>query len=258
MEDNLLPVLTRLVTQAGEITLRYFQTVLEVERKGDQSPVTAADRESEQFLRAEIERLFPDDIILGEEFGTSGSSRSGRRWIIDPLDATKTFVHGVPLYGVLAAVEAEGDIVAGAIAIPALREVVVAQRGRGCWWNGKPCRVSKTGSLAESLLLTTDVANSYRFGRGREWEALSSRARLVRTWGDCYGYVLVATGRADIMVDPIAELWDIAAVKPIIEEAGGIFTNYDGYATVDSRCGIATNGVLHKEVLEIVSAARSE
>ncbi len=253
MEEDLLPFLTHLVTKAGEITLRYFQTALTIDRKDDASPVTAADRESEEFLRREIERTFPHDEILGEEFGLSGEKASRRRWILDPLDATKTFLHGVPLYGVLVGVETEGELIAGGIAIPALQEVLVAQKGKGCWWNGRRCSVSKVGSLKDALLLTTDVANNYRYGRGKEWEALSSAARMVRTWGDCYGYVLVATGRADVMVDPIAELWDIAAVKPIIEEAGGRFTDYAGQATIESRCGIATNGILHEEVLRLAS-----
>ncbi|MGB9690887.1 MAG: inositol monophosphatase family protein [Candidatus Sumerlaeaceae bacterium] len=258
MEEDLLPFLSDLVTAAGKITLRYYQTALEVARKSDASPVTTADRESEEFLRREISRAFPQDEILGEEFGASGTRSSGRRWILDPLDATKTFLHGVPLYGVLVGVELGGDLCAGAIAIPALGEIVVAQRGKGCWWNGRRCTVSATPTLSEALLLTTDVANNYRYGHGREWEALSAGARMVRTWGDCYGYVLVATGRADVMVDPIAELWDIAAVKPIIEEAGGKFTDYAGNATIQSRCGIATNGTLHDEVLAIVSRAQAE
>lgn len=258
MGDNLLPFLTRLVSGAGEITLRYFQSALQIDRKGDATPVTAADRESEEFIRAEIERAFPHDEIVGEEFGTTGSVESGRRWIIDPLDATKTFIHGVPLYGVLVGVESNGELIAGAIAIPALKEIVVAQIGQGCWWNGRPCKVSTTPRMAEALLLTTDVANSYRYGRGKEWERLSSQARMVRTWGDCYGYVLVATGRADVMVDPIAELWDIAAVKPIIEEAGGKFTDYEGIPTVQSRCGIASNGLLHDEILELIGGTKLE
>lgn len=258
MEEDLIGVLTRLVTQAGQITLRHFQTGLTIERKSDFSPVTAADRESEEYLTTEIHRLFPEDAVLGEEFGTSGREASTRRWIIDPLDATKTFIHGVPFYGVLVGVEEQGKMMAGAIAIPALNEVVVAQRGRGCWWNGRRCQVSRTAQLSEALLLTTDVANNYRFGRGREWEVLSSQARMVRTWGDCYGYVLVATGRADVMVDPIVELWDLAAVKPIVEEAGGRFTDYDGVATVHHRCAIATNGLLHDEVLALVRNASTE
>lgn len=252
----MIPFLTTLVRGAGEITLRYFQTALEIERKRDATPVTVADRESEQFLRREIARVFPDDEIVGEEYGSTGGGTSGRRWILDPLDATKTFVHGVPFYGVLVAVEEGGELVAGAVAIPALQEIVVAQQGQGCWWNGRRCQVSATPSLSDALLLTTDVANSYRYGKGKEWEALSNRARMVRTWGDCYGYVLVATGRADAMVDPIVELWDIAPMKPIIEEAGGRFTDYDGATTVHSRCAIASNGALHDEILAVVSEAR--
>jgi histidinol phosphatase-like enzyme (inositol monophosphatase family) len=251
-KENLIPFLTDLVTRAGHITLKYFQKTFRIEKKTDDSPVTRADRESEEFLTREITARYPQDTILGEEFGTSGEGISGRRWIIDPLDATRSFIRGVPLYGVLVAVEDQGEIIAGAISIPALQETVVAQQGLGCQWNGTPCSVSQTRSLEDALLLTTDIANNYRYGRGEAWEKLSSRCRMYRTWGDCYGYVLVATGRADIMVDPIAEIWDIAAVKPIIEEAGGKFTDYDGVATIESRCGIATNGILHDEILKLV------
>lgn len=251
MED-LIPFLTEIAKGAGDITLKYFQSDLHVDRKADESPVTIADREAEEYLRREILRRFPDDEILGEEFGGNVDAGKRRRWILDPLDGTRSFVRGVPLYGVLIGVESEGEIIAGAVNIPALGDLVVAQRGCGCWWNGKPAHVSTTDRLEQSLLLTTDVANNYRYGKGKAWERLSAQAQMVRTWGDCYGHVLVATGRADVMVDPIVEIWDMAAVKIIVEEAGGRFTDYSGKATIYSRCAISTNGLLHEQVLQLV------
>lgn len=251
---SLLDVLPDLARRAGDITLRYFQNAdLAVEAKADESPVTAADRETEQFLRAEIARLFPGDRVVGEEFGDSGGSGEpgSRTWIVDPIDGTKSFIHGVPLYGVMIGVEQEGKIIAGAVFIPPLNDLVVAERGRGCLWNGKPARTSKTAKLSEALLLTTDIANSYRYGRGPVWEKLSSGARLVRTWGDCYGHILVATGRADVMVDPIMNPWDCAALQVILEEAGGTFTDYQGNSTIYGDCAISTNGPLLDEVLAL-------
>jgi len=250
--ENLIPFLSEIAKGAGDITLKYFQSALDIDHKADESPVTAADREAEEYLRREIQRKFPEDEILGEEFGGTTEAGKRRRWILDPLDGTRSFVRGVPLYGVLIGVEYEGEIIAGAVNLPALDDLVVAQRGSGCWWNGKPAHVSSTEKLEQSLVLTTDVANNYRYGKGNAWELLSARAQMVRTWGDCYGHVLVATGRADVMVDPIVEIWDIAAVKIIVEEAGGRFTDYAGHPTIYNRCAISTNGLLHEQVLQLV------
>lgn len=251
----LIDTLTELSRKAGNITLRYFlHPELAVEAKADESPVTVADRETETFLRDEILRRFPDDMVVGEEFGESGGS-SGRRWIVDPIDGTKSFIHGVPLYGVMIGVEENGQMVAGAVYIPPLNDLVVAERGRGCFWNGQPARTSTTARLTDALLLTTDVANSYKYGRGEAWEALSKQARVVRTWGDCYGHLLVATGRADVMADPIMNPWDCAALQVILEEAGGTFTDYQGNATIYGNCAISTNGPLKDEVLAITRKA---
>lgn len=252
---SLLETVTDLARRAGDITLEYFQTQLDVITKDDDSPVTMADRRTEEFLRSEITRMFPDDAILGEEYGDQ-SGRSGRLWIIDPIDGTRSFIHGVPIYGVMIGVENEGQVVAGAVSIPALKEIVAAEQGRGCWWNGTRAHVSSVDKLDEALLLTTDIANNYKYGRGKEWEAVSSRAGLVRTWGDCYGHLLVATGRAEVMLDPIMHVWDNAPLKVILEEAGGSFTDYSGKATIHAECVISANKHLAPEVLRIVSQAK--
>jgi len=255
-----LELARRIAQEAGQLTLRYFQRAdLAVDLKADQSPVTAADREAEQLLRQRIEAAFPDDAILGEEFGERAGT-TGYRWVLDPIDGTKSFVHGVPLYGTLVGVQQDERDVLGVICIPALSEMVYAARGEGAWYvrGAEPpvaARVSQVRTLADSLLLTTDAKSfSLRVsGQGpAAYDALQAAARLTRTWGDCYGYLLVATGRADAMVDPIMNVWDAAAVAPIVEEAGGRYSDFQGRATISGGDGVASNGLLHEEVLGMI------
>ena len=250
--EQLLDFAVQLARGAGDITLKYFRKRPETTIKTDGSYVTIADREAESYLRRQIAECFPDDGILGEEEGES-HGRSGRRWIIDPIDGTFAFVHGVPFYGVLIGLEIDGEMSAGVINIPALDEIVSAGKGLGCYLNGEPARVSQTTRLEDALLLSTDFTACERYGFGDAAERLQSRAKTSRTWGDCYGYVLVATGRADVMLDPVMNLWDCAALLPIIEEAGGTFTDWAGVRNVDGGNSIATNGLLFTEVMDLVS-----
>ncbi|MDT5272513.1 MAG: histidinol-phosphatase [Acidobacteriota bacterium] len=237
--------------EAGEITLRYFRQKFETRLKGKDNFVTQADLEAEEFLRREISKRFPDDAIVGEEGGESAGS-TGRRWIIDPIDGTYSFVHGVPFYGVLLGVEVGGDPAVGVINIPALGEIVYAARGLGCFWNGEPAHVSQTERLEDALLLSTDFGSCARHGFGAAAEELQRRAAMRRTWGDCYGYVLVATGRADVMLDPAMNVWDCAALLPVLEEAGGTFTDWQGRRTIHSGNAVATNETLFVEVMQII------
>jgi histidinol phosphatase-like enzyme (inositol monophosphatase family) len=241
---ELLEFAVDLARGAGKITLQYFRKQPETSRKSDGSYVTIADREAESYLRKRIAERFPDDGILGEEEGESQGT-SGRRWILDPIDGTFAFVHGVPLYGVLIAVEIEGEMSVGVVNIPALGEIVSAAKGLGCFLNGEPARVSNTAELKDALLLST----SFKSGGVSE---LLQRAGVSRTWGDCYGYVLVATGRADVMLDPVMNLWDCAPLLPIMEEAGGTFTDWQGVRIADGGNAIATNGVLFDEVMSVI------
>ncbi len=236
---------------AGDITLKYFRKRPETSTKTDGSYVTIADREAETYLRRQIAERFPDDGIVGEEEGES-PGRSGRRWIVDPIDGTFAFVHGVPFYGVLIGLEIDGEASVGVINIPALGEIVSAAKGSGCFLNGEPSRVSTTARLEDALLLATDFTACERYGFGRAGELLQRRAKTSRTWGDCYGYVLVATGRADVMFDPVMNLWDCAALLPIVEEAGGTFTDWRGARRIDGGNSIATNGLLFDEVMNLV------
>ena len=249
--NELLEFAVDLARGAGEITLQYFRKKPETSKKSDGSYVTIADREAESYLRKRIFERFPDDGILGEEEGeTQGTS--GRRWILDPIDGTFAFVHGVPLYGVLIAVEIKGQMSVGVVNLPALGEMVSAAKGLGCFLNGERARVSNTAELKDALLLSTSFVACARAGFGRVAELLQEKAKVSRTWGDCYGYVLVATGRADVMLDPVMNLWDCAPLLPIMEEAGGTFTDWRGVRTADGGNAIATNGLLFEQVMEIV------
>ena len=241
--------------EAGEITLEYFRSSFAVETKHDGSEVTIADRETEAHLRRRISERFPEDGILGEEEKEHAGS-SGRRWIIDPIDGTYSFVHRVPMFGVLVALVVADDPVVGVVNLPATQELVSAARGLGCFWNGKTARVSETASLSEALMLSTDFGVCERYGFGPAAERLQSQARARRTWGDCYGYILVATGRADVMLDPVMNVWDCAPLLPILEEAGGTFTDWDGQRTIEGGNAIATNGKLFDEVMRIVNDER--
>jgi histidinol phosphatase-like enzyme (inositol monophosphatase family) len=244
--------------EAGELTLKYFRRDdLQVDLKNDATPVTIADRQAEQLLRERIATAFPQDAILGEELGEK-SGTSGYRWILDPIDGTKSFIYGVPLYAVLIGVERDKQSEIGVIHLPALGETVYAAKGQGAWHVlgdklKKPARVSKTKSLADGLFLTSGLAGFHRRGAGPFLEQLTKTARLTRTWGDAYGYLMVATGRAEVMVDPEMNLWDAAAILPIIQEAGGKFTDWRGNPTTASGEGIATNGLIHDEVLKLLT-----
>jgi len=242
--------------EAGKITLEYFgRDDLEVESKGDDSPVTVADRRAEEHLRRRISERFPEDGILGEEFPERPGT-SGYRWILDPIDGTKSFIRGVPLYGTLVAVEFDGRSIVGVIYIPALDECAYAAAGQGAWYvarggTPRPAQVAACARLSEGMFLTTDVRSFDRIGRRDAYERLQAGARLTRTWGDCYGYLRVATGRAELMVDPVMNVWDAAALAPVLEEAGGSFTDWEGRPTIYSGNGVATNGRVLDEVLAI-------
>jgi histidinol-phosphatase len=212
--------------------------------KRDGTPVTIADRAAEQAARDWLRRRFPDDGVLGEELGEDRPGAK-RRWLLDPIDGTKTFVRGVPLWGSLIALHEEEQVLVGAIYCPAVGELVVAAPGAGCWWNGSRCAVSAVGELAAATILTTDDRFTGFPSRASSWHQLTSHVAMSRTWGDCYGYLLVATGRAELMTDPVLSAWDAAALVPIIAEAGGVYTDWRGCTSAFSGAGvIATNAAL--------------
>lgn len=249
--QHLLDFAVDIAREAGAITLRHYQGSFVAERKTDNSFVTIADREAEAYLRSRIASVFPDDSILGEEEGEQSGS-SNRRWILDPIDGTYSFVHGVPLYGVLIGLEIDGEPVLGVVNLPAIGEVVYAATGLGCFWNEGPARVSATSTIEQALLLSTDFGACERYGFGPVAETLQLQVHGRRTWGDAYGHVLVATGRADIMLDPVMNVWDCAALLPILEEAGGTFTDWNGRRTIHGGNAISTNGLLFDSVMKVV------
>ena len=240
------------VWQAGRITLGYFQAGVAVDRKADNTPVTIADREAEQRLRSLITQYWPDHGIVGEEFGRS-TATSQYTWLIDPIDGTKSFVSGVPLYANLLALLDGHSALLGVMHFPALNETVYAMRGEGCYWNGRRAHVSSVEQLSDAVLLVSGLGE---FGdKAAAWQKLCQATYIQRTWGDAYGYALVATGRAEVMVDPVMALWDCAPLQVILEEAGGTFTDWQGHATIHAGEGLATNGRLLAQVLRTIQQA---
>ena len=249
---GLLAEAEKLAAAAGEVTLRYFGGTVTAEAKGDGTPVTRADRETEELLRHQIATRHPEHGILGEEYPETNEG-ARVRWILDPIDGTRSFMRGVPLYGVLIGIEVDGLPRVGVAHFPALGETVSAGEGLGCRWNGSPCRASSIGRLQEALVLTTDEERVRGEATGEGWRTLSERAAFSRTWGDCYGHILVATGRAEVMVDPVLSPWDSAPLLTIVTEAGGRFTSLTGEATIHGGSGISTNGLLHESVLDTLT-----
>jgi histidinol phosphatase-like enzyme (inositol monophosphatase family) len=262
------PILQRLdaavamARDAGALILRYYQhPELAVEKKTDDSPVTIADREAEQLIRQQINAAFPDDAILGEEFGEQPGT-SGWRWILDPVDGTKSFIHGVPLFGTLIGIEKEGRAEIGVCRMPALDEMAYAADGHGCWWqqgdeDPKAARVSEVSRFSEALFCYTSQGYFSSTGQIGVFEALQNGCRISRGWGDCYGHLLVATGRAEAIVEPGLHPWDAAALIPLIREAGGRFVDWDGVESFETGNGMSVNAALHDEVLSLVQSHRS-
>ncbi len=251
--------------EAGELTLENFYRLdsVAVERKADASPVTVADREAELLLRKRIAEHFPDDAVFGEEFPEK-EGISGFRWLLDPIDGTKSFIHGVPLYSTLIGLVQDGEPVAGVIELPPVGERVWAGRGLGAWHESvrstapAKAKVSDCSHLSDALFLTSEVLSFDKTDRTEAYRRLERSVRLTRTWGDAYGYAMVATGRADVMVDPVMSDWDAGPLLVVLEEAGGRFTDWKGKATIFGKEGVATNGRLHEEVLSILNGLAEE
>ena len=254
---SLLEAAEEVARLAGTTALRHFRPGVAVDTKADGSPVTIADRSAEATARRWIEAHFPDDGILGEEFGLVREG-AARRWMLDPVDGTKTFIRGVPLWGSLVSIT-EGDAVLAAAAFyPAVAEMLAAAPGEGCWWNGVRCSVSAVSSIAQATVVTTDEQFPRSASQRAAWRRLASRAALSRSWGDCYGYLLVATGRAEVMVDGVLGVWDATPFLPIIEEAGGAFTDWYGARTASAGSAVATNRALAEGARDILNALDHE
>lgn len=246
--------------EASVLILQHYQTDgLLVESKSDESPVTVADRGAELLIRKRIAEEFPDDGVLGEEF-PDVPGRNSFRWILDPIDGTKAFVHGVPLFGSLIGLEYEGRVVAGVCRFPALNEVVYAADGYGCWWkigNQEPRRTTapSTTDIRQARLMFTEPTHWKPFHRFETIMQVMDQVRIGRGWGDCYGHAMVATGRAEIAIDPQMSPWDIAALIPILREAGASCTDWKGREVVDGGDGVSVCAGLKDQVIAILKAA---
>lgn len=233
------------------MTLQWFQrSDLAVDQKRDGSPITAADLAAETLIRTRLAERFPGDGRLGEEHDDVGGS-TGRTWVIDPIDGTKAFTRGVPLFSNLLALVDEHGPAIGVINLPALGETVWAGRGLGAFRDGRPCQVSRHADLEGAYLCTSGTG----YWPPEALRAVIDSPAVFRTWGDGYGYALVATGRAEAMIDPQANPWDVAPMAVIIAEAGGCFsttTGDDGMDAWRGGSGLATNGVLHPAVLDLL------
>lgn len=237
--------------EAGRLTLSHFQTGIRPEYKEDGTEVTAADREAESFIRARIAARYPKHDITGEEHEDRQTGAS-HRWTIDPIDGTKAFARGVPLYAVLLALEIEDRPEVGVAYFPALDEMLSAATGMGCLWNGRRARVSEAEDLSRGIVAFTDAKGMERYGRGAEFSRIRDAAGACRGWSDAYGHALVATGRAEVMLDPALNPWDGAPFLTILREAGGYFGDWSGNETAHGSEGLSTTKKLLPEVLRLI------
>jgi histidinol-phosphatase len=237
--------------KAGALALGYFDRQQTVEWKHDQSPVTVADREAEALLRRELLARFPHDGFLGEEHGEQ-TGTTGFRWIIDPIDGTRNFVRGIPVWGTLVGLEYQGEPIAGVAEVPTLGQTYRALRGDGAYRGERRIRVSDVAALDEGILFYSSLSWFIRAGRQDAFLELTARTQRQRGFGDFYGFVLVAQGSGELMVEHGVHAWDVAALVPILEEAGGRLTDWDGTRTIHRPDVIASNGHLHGAALQIL------
>lgn len=239
----------------GKQTLKHFKQSVDVERKSDDSPVTIADREVEMMMREAIIKRFPDHGIVGEEFDRKNED-SLVQWILDPIDGTKSFIHGIPLYTTLIGVLVKGEPVVGIIYAPALNELCEAARGKGARLNGEICHVRKCTDLSEATFLSTSVSMPSKANYKEAFGTLVEKSRIHRTWGDAYGHMMVAAGRADLMFDPVLNIWDAAPLLTIMQEAGGKFCDTSGKETIQSGNGFSCSRSLLPEVLTLFNESK--
>jgi histidinol-phosphatase len=239
--------------RAGRLALGYYEASFTVEWKSDQSPVTVADREAEQLLRRTLLGAFPRDGFLGEEFGDTPGA-SGFRWIIDPIDGTRSFVRGIPLWATLVGLECEGEVIAGVAEVPALGHTYHALKGGGAFRNERRIHVSDVGDLSGAMVFYSSLSWFIKAGRRDAFLELTARTDRQRGFGDFYGHVLVAQGSGELMVEHGVHAWDVAALEPIIEEAGGRFSDWEGRPSIHSPDVLISNGRLHDEALAILRA----
>lgn len=240
------------VLEAGKLTWDYFQQRVDHELKADATPVTVADREAEELLRSTFVRQFPGDGFLGEEYGEEAGS-TGFRWIIDPIDATKNFVRGIPFYANLVGLEYDGRCVAGVANLPGFQQLYHASKGHGAFCNDRRLQVSSVDKLADAQVIYSSIDWFDRTNTTPFFLEVARQAARTRGFGDFYGFLLIAQGSAELMLEPEISPWDIAALKPIVEEAGGVFTDWHGKDTIYGTGCIAGTPTLHRQILEMLA-----
>ena len=249
--NDLIAFSQTLASASGEVIRKHFRTHLTVETKPDQTPLTIADKGAEQVMRQLIQERYPDHGIMGEEFEAVNPD-AAIQWVLDPIDGTKNFVSGTPLFGTLIGLLEAGRPILGVIHNPVINQFLVGD-GANTWLNGEIVKVRECALLEDATLLVTSHWNIHRHRNGPAFDTLSKQVKLYRSWGDCYGYTLVASGFADIMIDPMMYFWDVVALIPIIEGAGGRITDYFGGDPLSTHGAVATAGPLHDEVIQALN-----
>jgi len=236
---------------SGTVINSYFRSGVKVDSKSDSSPVTIADKKAEELMREEIMKKFPDHGIIGEEFGKHNES-SDYQWILDPIDGTKSFICGAVTFGTLIALTFKGNPILGVINQPVLKEFLIGDNNF-TELNGNKVRVRETNNLSDAVLLATDHFGIGEYFNQEKFNELAKQVKLYRNWGDCYGYYLVATGFADIMIDPIMSIWDSMALIPVIKGAGGIITDYKGEDAISGTSIVASTPGIHSEIIKALN-----
>ena len=250
--DKRLEVAIDAAKAAGEVALRYFRTGLTVEIKGDRSPVTRADRECEQRIVEVLRSAFPDYGLVGEEFGEHAAADARAKWIIDPIDGTKNFIRGIPYFATLIGLEEDGEITAGVIYAPAVDDLLYAQKGQGAFDRTGRLQVSRIASLRDGMVVFGGIDIFRQGGHWGGFERLVRASGRQRGFGDYFGHTFVARGQAEAMVELDVKPWDLAAIKVVVEEAGGRFTDFSGAATIYGGSAIGSNGLVHAEILDLL------
>ncbi len=245
--DELKKFCKHLSDESGKVIKQYFRSDVNIETKGDDSPVTIADKKAEETMRELIMKHYPGHGILGEEFGNY-NEEAEYRWILDPIDGTKSFITGTVTFGTLIALTKNGKPVLGVINQPILGEYLIGDNETALL-NHVQVKVRECNSVVDATLLTTDHLNIEAYQNIEPFEALIRKVKLYRQWGDCYGYYLVATGFADVMVDPVMSIWDSMALIPVIKGAGGVITDYRGQDALNGSSIIAAAKGIHRQIV---------
>ena len=250
--EEISPFIHNLVEESGRIILgHYLKPNLQVDRKADETPITVADRETECRMREIIEKQFPDHGIIGEEQGPIREDAE-YVWLLDPIDGTNSFIAGVPLFGTLICLQQNGSPILGVIHQPVLGQLMIGD-GSTTTLNGKPTRMRTPTALKDAIVLCTDEHDAQKRFPEEAWNNLTEKAWIYRTWGDCYGYLLLASGMADVMIDPYVNSWDFHCMLPIIHGAGGIITDHQGNDPLGGDSIVASHPDLHGEIIQRLS-----